>query len=102
MTRSLALGEFPTSKGPDVPSRQLAEIRGYDSRNNSYTVRTRGVGGDPKEPGGRLLHGVPRKLENPGTVSPLEVGIIVILDMSLGFPFISGTLNIRAFRTDVG
>ena len=64
----------------------------------TYKVITRGVMGDSTKPGGRLLQGVPRKVENPGMVTALAIGSTVVLDHSLGFPFIDGVLNINTSR----
>lgn len=100
-TRKLARGEFPVSKGPPKPSRQLAEIMYYEAQNNSYVVRTCGLGGASEYPGGEEYIGVPRQQQDSNNISPLAEGTMVILDHTLGFPYIAGVLNIRTFLADV-
>lgn len=96
-TRKTALGEQPMRNDLFGKQRKvLAEVKQYDPKSDTYRVVTRGAGGVPEEPGGRSWGGVPRKIEDPGTISPLEVGTVVVIDTSLGFPYIDGVLNINA------
>jgi hypothetical protein len=50
-----------------------------------------GVSGDKKKGGGGAIT-VPRKVESPLTISPLEVGTVVILDTVAGITYIDGVL----------
>lgn len=100
-TKSLARGEAPfTPSVPQTP-RELAEVTAYSSTHNAYQVVTRGVGGRPEQPAGRQLRGIPRKVESPGTVAPLPLGTVVVVDWSLGFPYIDGVLNVDSSRVKV-
>jgi hypothetical protein len=96
----LALGEMPVSNSEPKGRKCLGEIAGYNQRNDSYIVITRGDPGGGKA-GGQQLRGVPRKVDNPGHVAPLALGTVVIVDFGLGFPYIDGTLNVDASRTIV-
>ena len=94
--KSLARGGLATESNPLPSSKELAEVQGYSARTNSYTVITRGSGGNPKQPGGRQLKDIPRKVDTPGSVMPLSNGTVVVLEWSLGFPYIDGVLNVDA------
>jgi len=96
----LALGEAPVSNSEPRGRKCLGEVLGYNQRNDSYLVVTRGDSGGGK-PGGQQLRGVPRKIDNPGHVAPLAVGTTVVVDFGLGFPYIDGVLNINSSRTVV-
>jgi hypothetical protein len=96
----LALGEAPVSNPEPRGRKCFGEVLGYNQRNDSYTVVTRGDSGGGK-PGGQQLRGIPRKVEDPGHVSPLAVGTTVIIDFSTGTAYIDGVLNINASRTIV-
>jgi len=97
--KKTALGEQPLCGNLYGPtSKVLAEVVRYDAKADAYQVVTQGVRGDPSQPGGRALIGVPRKVEDPGMIAPLEVGTTVIIDTSLGFPYIDGTLNVNSTR----
>lgn len=87
------------SKPRDITSSELAEVIRFDTSTNSYVVITRGVGGDSSRPGGRQLNNIPRKVENPYTVTPLAPGTLVVINWDLGFPFIDGVLPIE-YPTD--
>jgi hypothetical protein len=97
---SLAKGEAPTRHSPYKAVKELADITSYNSDANSYEVITRGVMGMPSMPGGRHLKDLPRKLQDEGNASTLEEGTTVIIDYSLGFPFIDGVLNLNTRRAD--
>lgn len=97
-TRQLSRGEAPLSSGSAVTSKELGEVLDFNADTNTYRVLTRGVMGDSTHPSGRLLQGIPRKVETPGVVAALSIGAIVIVDYSLGFPYIDGTLNVIASR----
>lgn len=97
-TKSLARGETPLSTGTATPNKELGEVVAFSVDTNTYRVQTRGVMGDASRPAGRLLQGIPRKVETPGMVSALGIGTIVIIDYSLGFPYIDGVLNIGESR----
>jgi len=77
-------------------SKVLAEVQNYDAKSDTYLLVTRGLGGVAGQAGGRSLPGVPRRVEDPGTIAPLETGTVVVVDTSLGFPYIDGVLNINA------
>lgn len=57
-----------------------------------------GVGGAAGTGGGAIYSGIPRKKEMPGSMAPLPLGTVVIVDLSLGFPYIDGVLNIYATK----
>lgn len=98
-TKSLQLGELPMKAPPNVSKlKELGEILGYDEPSKSYIVLTHGVGGDAKQAGGKRLEGVPRKIDNPGTVGILVEGTTVIVDWSLGFPYIDGMLAVDSIK----
>lgn len=99
--RPLAMGEYPVSANPDNPKPELAEVLAFSPTYNSYLVITRGSGGNPKQPQGRQLRGIPRKVDHPGQVAPLAVGTIVVVNWDLGFPYIDGVLNVNTVRGDV-
>lgn len=94
-TRNLAKGKAPMSPSPTRPLKVLADVSAYSATHNAYQVVTKGVSGDPSMPAGQQLRGVPRKVDAPGTVAPLPVGTTVIIDNSLGFPFIDGVLSLN-------
>lgn len=94
----LAKGELPTEKGTATPNIEQGEVMAYDQDSATYRVRTRGVMGDPTRPAGRLLQGVPRKLETPGVATVLPNGTVVVLQYGLGFPYIDGVLDVSASR----
>jgi hypothetical protein len=95
--RRTALGEQPMRSNLYGPGgKVLAEVQKYDPKSDTYLLVTRGLGGEQKQAGGRRLPGVPRRVEDPGTIAPLENGTVVVVDMSLGFPYIDGVLNINA------
>jgi hypothetical protein len=97
--RKTALGEQPMrSNLYGKTTKVLGEVVRYDAKADSYHVITRGVSGDPSQPGGRSLVGVPRRTEDPGMIAPLETGVTVVIDTSLGFPYIEGVLNINASK----
>ena len=77
---------------------ELAEVVNYSGKNNAYTVVTRGSGGRPSQPSGRMLRDIPRKTDSPGNVSPLPAGTSVIINWDLGFPYISGALPVNVAR----
>lgn len=97
-SRALSRGETPLQAGTASGQKELADVMSFSKDTYTYRVRTRGVMGDSSRPPGRLLQGVPRKTETPGMVSTLATGTIVIVDYSLGFPFIDGVLNIGESR----
>ena len=99
--RRLALGEYPVGDAPQGKKDELAEVLAFSPTYNSYLVITRGSGGDPNQPGGRQLRGIPRKVDHPGQVAPLAVGTIVVVNWELGFPYISGVLNVNTVPGDV-
>ena len=99
--KSLARGEAPLKNATANRTIELAEVMEYSSSHNSYTVITRGTPGIPTAPGGKLLTGVPRKVDNPGQVSPLAVGTSVVIEWGLGFPYIDGVLAINMSKTKV-
>ena len=91
------MGEQPMRNNLYGPGNKvLAEVQRYDSKSDTYLLVTRGLGGVAGQAGGRSLPGVPRKVEDPGTIAPLENGTVVVVDMALGFPYIDGVLNINA------
>jgi len=95
--RRTALGEQPMRNNLYGPGgKMLAEIQKYDPKSDTYLLVSRGLGGVPGQAGGRRLAGVPRRVEDPGTIAPLENGTVVVVDTSLGFPYIDGVLNINA------
>jgi len=99
-TKRTALGEQPMRDNLFGSSKKvLADVKQYDPKSDTYRVVTRGAGGNPNDPGGRSWGGVPRKVEDPGTIAPLEIGTAVVVDTSLGFPYIDGVLNINASRS---
>lgn len=89
----LAYGKVPVSKNfkPASSGRQLAEIREYYQDTNTYRVTPYGVSGDSTKGGGSPIT-VPRKVDNPMTMSVLEVGTVVVLDTLSGITFIDGVL----------
>lgn len=96
--KKLAMGETPVSAPSEDLKDELAEVLRYDAGSNSYTLVTRGSGGNPRQPGGRQLQNIPRKTVNTSDVSPLPIGTIVVVDWGLGFPYISGVLPINASK----
>jgi len=102
--KSLARGETPLINHGTARNIELGEILEFSAEPNTYRVITRGTPGDPNSPGGRLLTGVPRKVDNPGNTSPLAIGESVIIEWGLGFPFIDGVLpvNISKTKTEAG
>lgn len=99
--KSLARGETPLQNVAVNRRIELGEVLEFSSSHNSYRVVTRGTPGDPLNPGGRLLQGVPRKVDNPGSSAPLAIGTSVIIEWGLGFPYIDGVLNINTSKTKV-
>ncbi len=73
----------------------------FSASHNAYTVVTRGAPGNPNQSGGGALNGVPRKVDNPGLVSPLPVGTTVVIDWDLGFPIIDGVLPVNMTQSKV-
>ena len=100
-TKSLARGELPLSNEPPKSTKELAEIASYSADQDAYSVVTRGAPGVSSQAGGKHLKGVPRKTDNPRSVAPLEVGTVVIIDWSFGFPFIDGTLPLDVSQARV-
>jgi hypothetical protein len=86
-----------TITAPVIPehTEELAEVSYYDSEANSYTVVTRGIGGDVSQPGGRQLIGIPRKTQTVNSESPIPLGTLVVVNWTLGFPYIDGILAIE-------
>ena len=105
-TKGLARGEVALSNQDTNRGKELAEVMVYDSETDSYDVITRGCPGNPNQPGGKLLKGIPKKSDNPGSVAPLGVGTSVIIEWGLGFPYIDGALPVNVSRavveSDVG
>lgn len=98
--RRTALGEQPMRNNIfGGGGKVLAEVQIYDPKSDTYMLVSRGLGGDASQPGGRRFSGVPRRVEDPGTIAPLEAGTVVVVDLSLGFPYIDGVLNINADST---
>lgn len=95
-----ARGEMPLSSAPmySGATKVLAEVQEYDNKSDTYLVMTRGSGGAPRQAGGKSLPGVPRRVDDPGSIIPLETGTVVIVDFSLGFPYIDGVLNLNATK----
>ena len=92
--KDLASGAFPVSDfGSKAQKKELAEVLEYYWKTNTYQVKTRGAPGNPAQPPGKVIV-VPRKVENPNVVAPLDKGTVVILDWDLGFAFIDGVLNV--------
>ena len=87
-----AFGKAPL--GPDSYSspRCLGEIKAYNIRKNVYDVYVNGRGGTSNE-GEEFLPHVVRKTQNTGDHAPLPPGTIVVIDRSLGFPYIDGVLD---------
>jgi len=98
--RSLAMGEFPVSNSFSNQKNELAEVLSYSPRYNTYAVKTRGAPGNASQPPGQRLI-VPRKVENPNVVAPLERGTVVIINWGLGFPYIDGVLAVNASKDTV-
>lgn len=97
--KSLARGETPLANPGAGQPIELGEVMGFDGASNAYAVITRGSPGDPNRPGGKLLTGVPRKVDNPGSTAPLAIGTSVIIEWGLGFPFIDGALPVNLSKT---
>ena len=98
-TRALANGSSPLSNPGAAKTIELAEITAYSSSHNTYEVITRGAPGNPSQPGGKLLSGVPLKTANPGISAPFPIGTSVIIEWGLGFPFIDGALPVNASKS---
>jgi hypothetical protein len=99
LTKSLALGEFPVSDmGMTQQRRELAEVLEFYPRYFTYRIKTRGAPGSPGQPAGRTLT-VPRKVENPNVTAPLKNGTVVVVDWSLGFPYIDGVLHVGSSKS---
>jgi hypothetical protein len=99
--RKLAMGEAPVSTPTTKMKDELGEVLKYDSNSNSYTIVTRGSGGNPAQPGGRQLQNVARKTVDTLDSSPLPMGTTVVINWDLGFPYIDGVLPINASRKRV-
>ena len=97
-TRALASGAAPLSNDGAKKSKELAEVVVYSASQNSYDVITRGAPGNPGQPGGKSLVGIPLKTSTPGVAAPFPVGTSVIIDWSLGFPYIDGALPVNSSR----
>lgn len=93
----LASGKFPVSDAMTKRHKELAEVLRYYPRYNTYLVKNFGAPGN-RDQGPGVPFVVPRKVDNPNVTAPLELGTTVILDFSLGFPFIDGALNIYASK----
>ena len=91
-------GELATGNPTATQSKTLGEVLEHNARTDTYKVQSLGVGGEAKQSGGAVYVGVPRKKEMPGSMAPLPVGTVVIVDLALGFPYIDGVLNIYASR----
>lgn len=91
--REAASGDQPLSVEPPTASKTLGEIKAYSLNTNTYQVHIQGTGGSPDFPPDETLTGVPRKTQNVGDISPLPDGTTVVVDFSLGFPYIDGVLN---------
>lgn len=95
--RKSAMGEQPMLNNIYGPGQKLlAEVQQYDAKSDTYRLVSRGLAGVKGQAGGRSLPGVPRRVEDPGTIAPLENGTVVVVDISLGTPYIDGVLNINA------
>ncbi len=101
-TRALANGSAPLANPGKAKTIELAEVISYSSSHNTYEVITRGSPGNPDQPGGKLLKGLPLKTANPGIAAPFTVGTSVIIEWGLGFPFIDGALPVDASRSSEG
>lgn len=92
----LAKGSWPVGQAATATQQdELAEIVSYDAKADSYSVITRGRGGNAKQGGGRALKNIPVKKNNPGTTAPLAEGTVVVINNALGFPYIDGCLNVK-------
>lgn len=70
----------------------FGSILEYDESSDTYTVSTEGnkrVAGDS----GRRIPGIPRKKSYPGEHVVLSASTAVIVDFTLGFPYIDGVLD---------
>lgn len=100
-TEYLALGEFPIRNRQPRGKQMLGEVMAYDKESNSYTVIGRGEPGGGRKPGGQQYRGVGRKTEAPGTVTQLALGTPVVLNFTLGFPYIDGVLKVDEFPANL-
>ena len=94
--RENALGDAPVRGPHGYVTKCLADIQQYSGDTDTYIVVTRGVPGRADAPGGQQYRGVPRIKPDSGKLAPYALGTTVVLDMSLGFPYIAGELNINA------
>jgi len=86
--RKSAMGEQPMGSNIYGPGPKfLAEVQQYHAKSDTYRLVSRGLSGVRGQEGGRSLSGVPRRVDDPGTIAPLENGTVVIVDISLGFPY---------------
>lgn len=97
-TKALASGSAPLSNTGTKKTKELAEVVAYSASHNSYDVITRGSPGNPSQPGGKSLVGIPLKTSTPGIAAPFAVGTSVIIEWGLGFPYIDGALPINSSR----
>jgi len=95
------MGKRPMSPDAYPVSKALAEILEYDIDSDSYEVMTIGAPGSTNACGEERLHNVPRKVMSSGEIAPLENGTQVIIDYSLGFPYIDGILETNTTREAV-
>ena len=95
--RSLQLGEFPVVPSSTIhKTKELGEVLGYDAAAGTYIVATHGAPGEKRQPGGKIISGIGRKVDQPGTETALAVGTKVVIEWALGFPYIDGVLYIDA------
>ena len=89
--KDIRSGHFPVS-GEMYPSgKAFGSILEYDVVTGTYKVQTEGNKRDMSDRG-KMLTGVPRKQSHPGEHVVLDPATAVIVDFSLGFPYIDGVL----------
>jgi len=94
-TKTLASGAAPLINYTADRKKELAEVVSYTASHNAYDVLTRGSPGNPLQPGGKVLRGIPAKTSTPGIAAPYATGTAVIIDWDLGFPYIDGALPVN-------
>ncbi len=100
-TKLAASGKRPLSSDRYPVTKSLGEILDYNTEGDSYEVMTIGPGGRTDVAGEERLSSVPRKVHNQGEAAPISNGTTVIIDYSLGTPFIDGILAIDTTRDEV-
>jgi len=100
-TKLVASGKQPLSTNAYPVAKSLGEILDYNVDSDTYEIMTIGLGGRTDIAGEESLHSVPRKVHHEGESAPISNGTTVIIEYTLGFPYIDGILPLNTTRDAV-